>query len=144
MTLSFDEYIQECKARDPEFAAGYDSGYALYEQIFKAKMAGQVTTLRVSLEPHSTGYRGYLTDSPPIDAHGVTLAEARAKLAQEVVEMLDPEYVQVAGTSSAVGTGVTETFVILTASVGDLFKQVAANEVPRRSKREKRAWAKVG
>jgi hypothetical protein len=29
--MTFEEYLEECKARDPEFAAGYDSGYALYE-----------------------------------------------------------------------------------------------------------------
>ena len=140
--MTFDEYLEECKARDPEFAAGYDRGYALYEQIFKAKMAGQVTTLRVSIEPHQTGYRGYLADSPPLDAQGATVADGRAKLAQEVVEMLDPEYVQVAGTSIEEGTKVEEMFVILTSSVGDLFKREAANEVLKPSKR--RAWARVG
>jgi hypothetical protein len=93
--MTFDEYLEECKARDPEFAAGYDSGYALYERLFKAKMAGQVTTLKVVLEPHQTKYVGFLAGSPPIRVHGATLAEARANLAQEVVWMLDPEYVQV-------------------------------------------------
>jgi hypothetical protein len=35
--MTFDEYIQERKSWDAEFAASYDSGYALYEQLFKAK-----------------------------------------------------------------------------------------------------------
>lgn len=80
--MTFDEYIQEAKARDPEFAAGFDRGYALYEQLFKAKMTGQVTTLKVVLEPCQTDYLGYLADSPAIETHGATLAETRVNLAQ--------------------------------------------------------------
>jgi hypothetical protein len=132
--MTFDEYLQECKARDPEFAAGYDSGYALYEQLFKAKMAGQVTTLKVVLESHQTEYLGFLAGSPPIQARGATLAEARANLAQEVVWMLDPEYVQVEGTATAEGSQSQETFVIFTTSVGDLVKQEAANDPPKRKR----------
>jgi hypothetical protein len=132
--MTFDEYLEECKARDPEFAAGYDSGYALYEQLFKAKMAGQVTTLKVVLEPHQTEYLGFLVGSPPIQARGATLAEARANLAQEVVCMLDPEYVQVEGTATDEGSQSQETFVILTSSVEDLVKQEAANDPPKRKR----------
>lgn len=48
--------------------------------------------------------------------------------------MLDPEYVQVAGTSNDEVTSSKETFIILTSSVGDLFKQEAANDLPKRKK----------
>jgi hypothetical protein len=97
-------------------------------------MAGQVTTLKVVLAPHQTDYVGFLAGSPPIEARGATLAEARANLAQEVVWMLDPEYVQVEGTGPEEGSQVQETFVILTSSVGDLVEQEAANDPPKRKR----------
>jgi hypothetical protein len=96
-------------------------------------MAGQVTTLTAVVTPHQTEYLGFLAGSPPIQARGATLAEARANLAQEVVWMLDPEYVQVEGMATAEGSQSQETFVILTTSMGDLVKQEAAND-PRKRK----------
>ncbi len=59
---------------------------------------------------------------------------AAANLAQEVVWMLDPEYVQVEGTGTEEGNQVRETFVILTSSVGDLVEQEAANDPPKRKR----------
>jgi hypothetical protein len=141
------QHIQERKSWDPEFAAGFDSGYALYKKIFLAKMAGQAITLEVVFERTPNGYLGFLKDSPPINAHGVSLAEVRAKLAQEVMDMLDPEWVQVEGNFAELNgmsdspARLLEVFVILTSSVGRGSK---CGAVANQQGRKKAVLAAVG
>jgi hypothetical protein len=140
------QHIQERKSWDPEFAAGFDSGYTLYDKIVRAKMAGQTTILEVVFEQTQNGYLGFLKDSPPINVHGVSLAETRSQLAQEVVDMLDPEWVQVEGNlaepnrTSENPARLLEVFVILTSSVGRWSRGTEANQQGRK----RAALAEVG
>jgi hypothetical protein len=140
------QHIQERKSWDPDFDAGFDAGYALFNQIGEAKTTGQAITLMVIFEQTEQHYLGYLRDSPTINVHGATLAEARAKLAQEVVDMLDPEWVQVEGNleesnwTTESPERVMEVFVILTGTVGRWSKRADTNQRGRK----KTVLAEVG
>jgi hypothetical protein len=140
------QHIQERKSWDADFAAGFDAGYALFNQIYEAKTTGQAITLWVIFEQTEQHYLGYLRDSPTINVHGATLAEVRAKLAQEVVDMLDPEWVQVEGNleesnwTTENPERVMEVFVVLTGTVGRWSKRAGANQRGRK----KTVLAEVG
>jgi len=83
------KHIRERKARDSEFKEGFDSGYALFKRLYKAKTLPEPVTTVAVFEKTSEGYTGFLRESPNIRAEGSTLDEARLNLQAEIFLMFD-------------------------------------------------------